>query len=371
VTTTTEFDVTMPQLGETVSEGTVINWLADVGAEIEAGDALLEVSTDKVDTELPSPVSGVLTEILASAGDTVVVGSVIARIEIDGEAMPSTPDEPSTPEPVVPAPLRSPAPAAPSPSPATWHATSSLSGTTVATPAGDRLRVSPVARRLAAERQIDVETLVGTGPTGAIIKRDVLASEGPGTAAAAPVPVAVQPSSSLTAQLQVRWAAIHATNTDHPLAAFVIRALVDSLRGQATTNASLGAFVEPEIRYVHAGSGQSVSMPDAAGLRISALSQRLATLSDVPFDAAVTIIDSSDQNCALSGLASSALSVGIGPRRTIPTATTSGTGMAIVFSDVVDLTITADQTLISVAALTALTNQLKLVLETREWSTEV
>ena len=368
MTTRTAFDVTMPQLGETVSEGTVITWLADVGAEVGAGDPLLEVSTDKVDTELPSPVSGVLTEILAAAGDTVVVGSVIARIEIDGQAMPSSPDESSTPEPVVAAP---PPLTAPSPSPATSQAPSSLSGTTVATIAGDRLRVSPVARRIAAERQIDVKTLVGTGPTGAIIKRDVLASEVPGTAAAAPVPVAVQPSSSLTAQLQVGWAAIHATNTDHPPAAFVIRALVDSLRGQATTNPSLGAFVEPEIRYVHAGSGRTVAMPDAAGLRISALSQRIAALTDVPFDAAVTILDSSDQSCALSGLASSVLSVGIGPRRTIPTATTSGTGMAIGFSDVVDLTITTDQTLISVAALTALTNQLKLVLETREWSTEV
>jgi len=347
----------MPQLGETVSEGTIIDWLANVGSEITARDALLEVSTDKVDAELPSPVSGVLTEILAAPGDTVAVGSVIARIAVDGDAVPSTSDvaptpapEP-TPEPTVAAPPAPPAPAV-------------LTGTTVSTPTGDRLRVSPVARRIAAERNIDVKTLVGTGPAGAILKRDVPTH-------VVPVAAATQRSTLLTAHLQVNWAEINATKTNYPTPAFVIRALVDSLRSEAATSPSLGAFVEPAVQYVHAGNGQGVALPNAAGLRISALSTRLKSLSNSPFEATVTIVDSSEQSCALSGILSSAISVGIGPRRTIPTATTSGTGMAIVFADMVDVTVTVDATQISVQALTALTNQLKLVLETRDWSTEV
>ncbi len=362
MTTTTAFDVTMPQLGETVSEGTVIDWLISIGGEVIAGDALLEVSTDKVDTELPSPASGVLTEILATAGETVAVGAVIGRIAVDGDAAP--PAAEPTPQPAR-APVAS--PALPTPP--------AMVAMTVATTAGDRLRVSPVARRLADERRIDLNAVVGTGPDGAIVKRDVPLTAALPTAEAT-LTIAARRASSITAQADVDVAGIIAAATDHHLAAFIIRALVDSLRHEATSHPALATFVEPGVRYVRASTGQSAALPDAAGLRLSALTSRLTTfaddtaLDDTAFDATVTILDSSDQSCAVSGAMSSAMSVSIGPRQTKPTIATSGTGVAIVFSEMVDVSVTVDQTLIPVQALTALMTHLKRVLETRDWSTE-
>jgi pyruvate dehydrogenase E2 component (dihydrolipoamide acetyltransferase) len=246
-----------------------------------------------------------------------------------------------------------------------------MSGTTVATTAGDRLRVSPVARRLADERQIDLSAVVGTGPNGAIVKRDVSLTAVSRTAEAT-LAIAARPATSITAQTDVDVARIVAASTDHPLAAFIIRALVDSLRHEAIDHPVLSTFVEPRVRYVRASTGQSAALPDAAGLRLSALTSRLDKFADdAAFDATVNILDSSDQSCAVSGAMSSAISVGIGPRQTKPTATTSGTGMAIVFSEVVDVSVTVDETLIPVQALTALTTHLKQVLETRDWSAEV
>lgn len=365
MTTTTAFDVTMPQLGETVSEGTVIDWLIGVGGEVAAGDALLEVSTDKVDTELPSPVSGVLMEVLATAGETVAVGAVIGRIAVDGdvgEAGPTPPVASSPASQAVRAPVTPPQPPTP---PAMLSAA-------VATSDSDRLRVSPVARRLADERRIDLNTMVGTGQDGAIVKRDVLRTASSKNAEATLV-TGTHPATSITAQTDIDMAGIIAASTDHLLAAFVIRALVDSLRREAANHPALATFVEPGVRYVRASTGQSAALPDAAGLRLSALTTRLDTLASDPAtrNATVTILDSSDQSCIISGAMSSALSVSIGPRQTKPTIATSGTGVAIVFSEMVDVSVTAEESLIPVQALAALTTHLKQVLETRDWSTEV
>ena len=99
-------DVTMPQLGETVTEGTVTRWFKQVGDEVAVDEALFEVSTDKVDTEVPSPVAGVLSEILANEGDLVEVGQVLARVGEPGAAPPSPsaaePSEPAVSEPSGP-----------------------------------------------------------------------------------------------------------------------------------------------------------------------------------------------------------------------------------------------------------------------------
>src|SRR3981081_394755 len=91
-------DVVMPQMGVSVSEGTVMRWLKNVGDTVAADEALLEISTDKVDTEVPSPGAGVLTEILVQEGETVEVGTVLARISPEGAV-------PAVEEPVAPAPL--------------------------------------------------------------------------------------------------------------------------------------------------------------------------------------------------------------------------------------------------------------------------
>ena len=145
-------DVTMPQLGETVTEGTVTRWFKQVGDDVALDEALFEVSTDKVDTEVPSPVAGVLSEILANEGDVVEVGQVLARV--GGEA--------AAPAPVPPRPET----AAPEPPPAP-----PVSGTSES--AGVGMVLSPVVRRLIAESGIDPATIEGTGLGGRITRSDV------------------------------------------------------------------------------------------------------------------------------------------------------------------------------------------------------
>src|SRR6266516_2226846 len=102
-------DVLMPQMGESIAEGTVSRWIKKVGEKVERDEPLLEISTDKVDAEIPSPAAGTLTEILAQEGQTVAVNSVVARIAVEGEA-------PKTAEPArAPSPTPKPAPAPPPP----------------------------------------------------------------------------------------------------------------------------------------------------------------------------------------------------------------------------------------------------------------
>ncbi|MDE0215381.1 MAG: 2-oxo acid dehydrogenase subunit E2 [bacterium] len=162
-------EVRMPQLGETVVEGTITQWFKQVGDEVAEDEPLFEVSTDKVDSEVPSPMSGVLVEIVAAEGDTVEVGEVIAILSEDGAAAPSPVDAPpepvATPEP-APAPEpesdSGPEPApAPSPEPA-----SSVSD-------GGGIVLSPVVRRLIAENGLDPSQIPGTGQGGRITRADV------------------------------------------------------------------------------------------------------------------------------------------------------------------------------------------------------
>ena len=170
-------DVTMPQLGETVTEGTVTRWFKQVGDDVALDEALFEVSTDKVDTEVPSPVGGVLSEILANEGDVVEVGQVLARV--GGEAAAPAP-APAASEPPPPAaaatPPPEPAPAPPAPAPAASEPPPAapappVSGTSGS--AGVGMVLSPVVRRLIAESGIDPATIEGTGLGGRITRSDV------------------------------------------------------------------------------------------------------------------------------------------------------------------------------------------------------
>jgi 2-oxoglutarate dehydrogenase complex dihydrolipoamide succinyltransferase (E2) component len=166
--------VTMPQLGETVVEGTILRWLKREGDLVQADEPLLEISTDKVDTEVPSVASGRLAKILVPEGATVKVGTELAIIEEEG-ATAAAPE----PERVAAA-----APAAP---PAAAPA-----------PEGPRSQViSPLVRRLAAEHGVDLAQVVGTGAGGRITKSDVLAyiaARGEAAPAAAPAPVSAAPA---------------------------------------------------------------------------------------------------------------------------------------------------------------------------------
>ena len=161
-------DVTMPQLGETVTEGTVTRWFKQVGDEVALDEALFELSTDKVDTEVPSPVAGVLSEILANEGDVVEVGQVLARVG-SGAAAPAAPEPP--PPPAAPAPPP-PAPAASEPPPAP-ASPAEPAVSEISESAGAGMVLSPVVRRLIAESGIDPATIEGTGLGGRITRSDV------------------------------------------------------------------------------------------------------------------------------------------------------------------------------------------------------
>ena len=196
--------VTMPQLGETVTEGTILSWAKQPGDMVEEDEVLLEISTDKVDTEVPSPAAGVLQEILVAEGETVSVGTPLAVLGEPGEAAaPAAPadvePEPSSaPEPVVtfetatppPAPEPSVAPAppvvdpvpeapafAPEPvpeAPAAAAAASTFSAPSEVSGAPRRSVLSPVVRRLAAEHDVDLDRVPGTGEGGRITRKDVM-----------------------------------------------------------------------------------------------------------------------------------------------------------------------------------------------------
>jgi 2-oxoglutarate dehydrogenase E2 component (dihydrolipoamide succinyltransferase) len=185
-------DITLPQLGETVTEGTITRWFKKVGDTVSADEPLFEVSTDKVDTEVPSPISGTLTEIRVAEGETVPVGTVIAVVGVAGAAPAPTP----APAPVAAAPapvVAAPAPVVAAPAPVVAAPAPAPAPAPVAT--SNKL-LSPVVRRLVAEHGIDVNVLVGSGPGGRITREDVLGHidrsglKATPAAAAAPAPVA-------------------------------------------------------------------------------------------------------------------------------------------------------------------------------------
>ncbi len=190
-------DVTLPQLGETVTEGTITRWFKKVGDAVAADEPLFEVSTDKVDTEVPSPVAGVLIEIRVPEGETVPVGAVIAVVGAAGAApAPSAPTPAPAPAPspapapvvATPAPAVAPAPVSPAaPAPAPSPAPAPVSASTVSS---DNRLLSPVVRRLVNEHGIDIDRLTGTGPGGRITREDVLdyIDQHPVAPAAAPSP---------------------------------------------------------------------------------------------------------------------------------------------------------------------------------------
>ncbi|MFJ5727748.1 2-oxoglutarate dehydrogenase, E2 component, dihydrolipoamide succinyltransferase [Streptomyces paradoxus] len=214
-------DVVLPALGESVTEGTVTRWLKSVGDSVEADEPLLEVSTDKVDTEIPAPTSGTLLEIVVGEDETAEVGAKLAVIGEAGAApaaapaqeAPAAPAQPEpapapAPQPAAPAPQApsapapqqqvtpapEPAPAAPAPAPAPAQAPAAPAA---AKPADDGAYVTPLVRKLAAENGVDLAGVKGTGVGGRIRKQDVIAAaEAAKAATAAPAPAAAAPSAA-------------------------------------------------------------------------------------------------------------------------------------------------------------------------------
>lgn len=190
-------DITLPQLGETVTEGTITRWFKKVGEQVAADEPLFEVSTDKVDTEVPSPIAGVLTEIRVQEGDTVAVGTVIAVVGDAGSVPAPAPAAAPAPAPAPtppPAPAPAPAPvAAPAPAPAPAPAAPAPAAASSGQSAQGQV-LSPVVRKLISENGLDVSRITGTGPGGRITRDDVVAMIESGSARAATSTAAPTPS---------------------------------------------------------------------------------------------------------------------------------------------------------------------------------
>jgi 2-oxoglutarate dehydrogenase E2 component (dihydrolipoamide succinyltransferase) len=209
-------EITLPQLGETVTEGTITKWFKKVGDTVALDEPLFEVSTDKVDTEVPSPISGVLTEIRVAEGDTVPVGTVIAVVGDAGSAPAPAPAPAAAPAAAASAPaapastlassnVSAPPPAPVASTPAVAPSTLASSNVSESTPAsatgssGTSTVLSPVVRKLIAENNLNAASITGTGPGGRITRDDVLAAISRGgatTAAPAPAAVASAPAAS-------------------------------------------------------------------------------------------------------------------------------------------------------------------------------
>jgi pyruvate dehydrogenase E2 component (dihydrolipoamide acetyltransferase) len=269
--------VTMPALGESVTEGTVTRWLKQVGDHVDVDEPLLEVSTDKVDTEIPSPVAGTLLEISAGEDETVEVGGQLALIGAAGGATSSAPAEPKPEPKAEPAaepkaeasggdsgggsPWREPeqrAPAASAPAAAVSEA-EPAADTNGSAPDGDANGipyVTPLVRKLAAEHGVDLTSVHGTGVGGRIRKQDVLAAAKPaepaapaaqpaaaapaGAAVASAAPAAGEPSAEAAAQLR------GTTQKLTRLRGVIAERMVESLQ----VSAQLTAVVEVDVTRV-------------------------------------------------------------------------------------------------------------------------
>jgi multifunctional 2-oxoglutarate metabolism enzyme len=158
-------EIVMPAMGESVSEGTILEWAKQPGEPVAEDETIVEISTDKVDAEVPAPASGTIAEILAQAGDTVTVGQVIARMTAgNGAKAQKAPEPTSAPRPQGTAPVHVP----------------------------DGVKITPVARRVAAAHGVDLGSVQGSGPAGRIGKADVLAAESNGGPAVAAKPEGAQ-----------------------------------------------------------------------------------------------------------------------------------------------------------------------------------
>jgi len=175
-------DVVMPQMGESIVEGTLTKWLKKPGERVERDEALFEISTDKVDTEMPAPAAGVLADVLVQEGATVAINTVVARIDESGTAPAAAPPPPqAAAEPVPPSAPPTPQPEAPPPAPAPPPEPAGAAEA----PAGP---LSPLVRRMAREHNIDLRQVKGTGAGGRISKQDVEAYLAQRQAAPAPPP---------------------------------------------------------------------------------------------------------------------------------------------------------------------------------------
>jgi pyruvate dehydrogenase E2 component (dihydrolipoamide acetyltransferase) len=266
--TTSVVDVVMPQMGVSVSEGTITKWLKQVGDPVEADEGLLEISTDKVDTEVPSPGSGVLQEILVAEGETVEVGTKLATIGPEGGGAQAPPAQEPEPEPATqqaaqeseaPSPAETPQPTASAPAqPAPATPTDGATG-------NGKTFVSPVVAKIASEHGVDPGQVPGTGRGGRVTKKDILAfiENGPPAPTEAPAqapaqPVEPQPQAepkAPTPQQQPQPAAAQPGETLEPMNA-MRRGIAEHMRRSLDTAAHVTSAIEVDMSKVVAIRGK-------------------------------------------------------------------------------------------------------------------
>ncbi|MEC9179585.1 MAG: 2-oxoglutarate dehydrogenase, E2 component, dihydrolipoamide succinyltransferase [Actinomycetota bacterium] len=261
VSGSSEVSVVLPALGESVSEGVITRWLKSVGDAVEADEPLVEISTDKVDTEIPAPVSGTLAAIAADTDATVEVGAEIARISTGASA-----PAPAAPAPAAPAPA---APEASAPEAGTPDADSSDSN------AG--AYVTPLVRRLAAQHDIDLSTVTGSGVGGRIRKADVLAAvEARGGTTAPPAqPSLQQPAAPSAAPAPAPVASSAPTAAQTASSAPPTTAEPSALRGRTENLSRLRRVIAERMVESLQTSAQLTTVVEVDVTRIAALRGRI------------------------------------------------------------------------------------------------
>lgn len=239
--------ISMPQLGETVTEGTILEWVKQIGEHVAEDEVIVEISTDKVDTEVPSPASGVLTEILVPAGETVEVGTALAVLSPDGDG--AAGDSGGTASPVA-----APESEAPAPEPA-QPSTDAPAPAPAAT--GDTSRrgvLSPVVRKLAADNGIDLAMVPGTGDGGRITRTDVEAFVASGGAASpastAPAPAPAAPVAPAPAPARPPAPASAAGGADVQEIPRLRQRIAANMRNAKDTAAHVWTSVEVDFEHV-------------------------------------------------------------------------------------------------------------------------
>jgi pyruvate dehydrogenase E2 component (dihydrolipoamide acetyltransferase) len=266
--TTEAIDVVMPQMGVSVSEGTITKWLKQQGEQVEADEALLEISTDKVDTEVPSPGSGVLTEILVQEGQTVDVGTKLAVIGGDGAQADAAPQE-APPEPATQA-------AADESMAAASEGVGDVAPSqqqeeeepepAAASTNGGKTFVSPVVAKIASEHGVDPSQVTGTGRGGRVTKKDILnfiesgAQPAPAAPAQPEAPPAPPPAPPAAAPAAPAPAAAPATPSQpgesfEPMTA-MRKGIADHMRRSLDTSAHVTSAIEVDMSKIVAIRGK-------------------------------------------------------------------------------------------------------------------
>jgi len=259
--TTSVLEVVMPQMGVSVSEGTITKWLKQVGETIERDESLLEISTDKVDTEVPSPGTGVVQEILVKEGETVDVGTKLATIAPEGAVIeaPEPAPEPATQEAAREADAASPA-ETPAPTATPQQAAAPQAAAPPAPADGStdgRTFVSPVVAKIASEHSVDPTQVQGTGRGGRVTKKDILAfiesgapaaappaqEPAPAPAQPAPAPPAAEPERAAPAPAQQTQPAAQPGEAFEPMTA-MRRGIAEHMRRSLDTSAHVTSAIE-------------------------------------------------------------------------------------------------------------------------------